>query len=73
MIKASLTLCAVAKNAFGNSNFSGENKGVNSAWYLILEATEAASGVNGLNELIKASEFNQHRQNLKHKRSNIIS
>ena len=61
MIKASLTLCAVAKNAFGNSNFSGENNGVNSAWYLILEATEAASGANGFIELINTSE-NQSTQ-----------
>ena len=57
MIRASLTLFAVAKKALGNSNFSGENKGVNSEWYLILDATEAASGPNGLKEL-KPSAFN---------------
>ena len=45
-MRASRTLCAVAKKAFGSSNRSGENNGVNSAWYLILEAMDAASGVN---------------------------
>lgn len=48
MIRASRTLCAVAKKALGRSNRSGENKGVNSAWYLILEAIDAASGVKAL-------------------------
>ncbi|OMO75416.1 hypothetical protein CCACVL1_16180 [Corchorus capsularis] len=33
------------------SNFSGENNGVNSAWYLILEAIDEASGGNGLRAL----------------------
>lgn len=41
-------LCAVAKKALGRSNFSGENNGVNSAWYLILEAIDEASGAKGL-------------------------
>lgn len=45
MISASRTLCAVAKYALGSSNRSGENNGVNSAWYLILEAMAAESGV----------------------------
>lgn len=48
MIRASRTLCAVAKKALGRSNRSGENKGVNSAWYLILESIDAASGVKAL-------------------------
>lgn len=48
MMSASRTLCAVAKKAFGSSNLSGENDGVNSAWYLILEAMDAASGMNEL-------------------------
>jgi hypothetical protein len=31
----------------GSSNRSGENNGVNSAWYLILEAIDEAFGVEG--------------------------
>lgn len=46
-MSSSLTLCAVAKKALGSSKFSGENIGVNSAWYLILEAIDAASCVTG--------------------------
>lgn len=45
-MRVSRTLCAVAKKAFGGSNFSGEKNGVNSAWYLILEAMDPASIVN---------------------------
>lgn len=45
MMSASRTLCAVAKKALGSSNCSGENNGVNSAWYLILETMHAASAV----------------------------
>lgn len=48
MMRVSRTLCAVAKKAFGSSNFSGENNGVNSEWYLILEAMDVASGAKGL-------------------------
>lgn len=48
MMRASRTLCAVAKKALGRSNRSGENKGVNSAWYLILEAIDEASGAKAL-------------------------
>ena len=48
MIRASRTLCAVAKKALGRSNRSGENKGVNSAWYLILEAIDEASGAKAV-------------------------
>lgn len=48
MISVSRTLCAVAKKAFGSSNRSGENEGENSAWYLILDAMDAASCAKGL-------------------------
>ena len=51
IMRASRILCAVAKKAFGRSNFSGENNGVNSAWYLILEAIDEASGGKGLRVL----------------------
>lgn len=51
-MRVSRTLCAVAKKACGSSNFSGENNGVNSAWYLILDAIEEASGANELREAV---------------------
>lgn len=43
MMSESRMLCAVAKYAFGRSNPSGENDDVNSAWYVILDATASAS------------------------------
>lgn len=45
MIRVSRALSAVAKYALGSSNFSVENDGVNSAWYLILDAIDAESGI----------------------------
>lgn len=56
MIRASRTLCAVAKKAFGRSNRSGENKGVNSAWYLILEAIDEASGARTLVAIVSVQK-----------------
>lgn len=55
MMRESRTLCAVAKKALGRSNRSGENNGVNSAWYFILEATDAASVVSELS-VVEASK-----------------
>lgn len=46
MISISITLCAVAKYALGSSNCWGENNGLNSEWYLMLEAIDAESGAN---------------------------
>lgn len=51
MMSESRTLWAVAKKALGSSKRSGENNGVNSAWYLILAAMDAASGVKELRSL----------------------
>ena len=45
MIRVSRKLSAVAKYALGSSNCSVENDGVNSAWYLILDAIDVESGI----------------------------
>jgi len=60
-MRASRTVCAVAIKACGSSNFSGENRGVNSAWYLILDTMEEASGANELREVV-ASETNNKQK-----------
>jgi len=59
MMRASRTLCAVAKKACGRSKLCGENNGVNSAWYLILEAIDEASGVKELRDVVASKRNNK--------------
>ena len=61
-MRESRTLCAVARKACGRSKFSGENNGVNSAWYLILEAIDEASGEKELREVVASKRKNKHKR-----------
>ena len=65
-MRESRTLCAVARKACGRSKFSGENNGVNSAWYLILEAIDEASGEKELREVVASKRKNNHNKTCKH-------
>jgi hypothetical protein len=52
----------------GSSNRSGENNGVNSAWYLILEAIDEAFGVEGFKILGTSAIKKEKEKNIYLKR-----